>query len=139
MRQYPKHYINQRARRAQRAGPRGPGRRLAARLEALEGFDGVREGLVGRRDRAAAQQAADRAEEELDVLDGVRRHEPLVEVRLERHVLDVLAAAHVDEGLARRVVRVEDLLEDVQHLAQHDPRRASRMTRRHFGRRVHFL
>jgi len=84
-------------------------------LQALERLDGVAEGLVGLGDGVALDDGADGAEEQLDVLDRVVALHLLVEVRVEGDLLDVVRGAHVHERLARAVVGVEDLLQNVQH------------------------
>ena len=68
--------------------------------------------------RVAAQQRPDRLDEQLDVVERVARHDRLVQVRVERHLLHVRRLAHLDERLAGRVGPIEDLLEDVEDLVR---------------------
>eukprot|EP00968_Pinguiococcus_pyrenoidosus_P016466 scaffold1596_cov302-Pinguiococcus_pyrenoidosus.AAC.35 len=81
----------------------------------LSRFHRVAEGLVRGSERVAAEQRANRGEEQLDIRDRVVSLDLLVEVGVEGNVLDIRGLAHLNERLAGGVVGVEHLLEQVQN------------------------
>jgi len=83
-------------------------------LDPLEALHRVGELLVGLGDGVSLDEASDGLPEELEVVEGVVSLDLLVEVGVKGYLLDVLALAELDEGLAGTVAGVEDLLEDVE-------------------------
>jgi hypothetical protein len=86
-------------------------------LQPLEGLNGVVEGSV--LGDVSAEVLLDEVghgvDEELDVRHRVVALNLLVEVRIEGNLLDVLALAHLNEGLTSGVGVEEHLLENVKH------------------------
>jgi len=84
-------------------------------LKSLLRFDGVGEYSIRLGVGVSFDQASDGLAKKLQVIKRVVSLDLLVKVGVESNLLDVLGVAKFDEGLSGSVVRVEDLLQDVQN------------------------
>ena len=87
---------------------------LAENLKSLLALNGVGKFSIRLSVGVSLDQASNGLSKKLQVIKRVVSLDPLVQVRVESNLLDVLAVAKLNESLASAVVGVEDLLEGIQ-------------------------